>query len=169
MAMSGRTPVEGEKAQMVEAQPVGPPKDRLPPLSFLTLNTVEGIVGRTDSVEMGGQSTWEEKVEKLMRLSHSYSTSHTISGETCYVVDKALYENILLAVAARKQNEQMITRVVNKMQEHVGQIESSCDRVTTRENEAVEDFVQVLSNAQLLFKSRHRERMETVLKEMRDM
>jgi hypothetical protein len=132
------------------------------------LSTVEGIVGRTNPSEIGGQSTWEEKMEKFMRLSHSYSTSHTISGETCYVVDKALYINVLLAVAARKQNEQMISNVVNKMQEHIGQIESSYDRVTTRENEAVEDFVQVLSNAQQLFKSKDRERMEAVLKEIKD-
>ncbi len=76
-------------------------------------------------------------MENFMRLSHSYSTNHTISGETCYVVDKALYENVLLAVAARKQNEQMISSIVNKMQEHMGQIESSYDRVTTKENEAV--------------------------------
>ena len=50
-------------------------------------------------------------MEKFMRLSHSYSTSHTISGETCYLVGKALYEHVLLAVAARKQNEQMVSDV----------------------------------------------------------
>jgi hypothetical protein len=111
---------------------------------------------------MGGEN------RKFMRLSHSYSTNHMISGETYYVVDEALYENVLLAVAARKQNEQMISSVVNKMQEHMGQIESSYDRVTTKENEAVEDFVQVLSNAQMLFKSRHRERKEAVLKEIKE-
>jgi hypothetical protein len=119
MAMSAKTPVEVEKAHMIEAQPVGPPRDRLPPLSFLTLSTVEGIVGRTNPSDIGGQFTWEEKMEKFMHLSHSYSTNRTISGETCYVVDKALYENVLLAVAARKQNEQMISNVVNKMQEHI--------------------------------------------------
>jgi hypothetical protein len=40
-----------------------------------------------------------------MRLSHSYSSDNTISGEKCYMVDEALYKDILLAVAARKQNE----------------------------------------------------------------
>ena len=168
-ALRARTPAGGEKAQMVEAQPVVPPRDRLDPLSFLTLSTVEGIVGGTNPSEIGGQTTWEEKMEKFMRLSHSYSTSHTISGETCYLVDKALYEHVLLAVAARKQNEQMVSNVVSKMQEHIGHMESSCVRVAARENEAVEGFVQILSNAQLLFKSKHRERMEAVLKEIKDM
>ncbi len=65
MAMNAKAPMEGEKAQMVEAQPVEPPRDRLPPLSFLTLNTVEGIVGGRNPSEMGGQSTWEEKIENL--------------------------------------------------------------------------------------------------------
>ena len=167
-ALRARTPDEGEKAQMVEAQPVIPPRDRLAPLSFLTLSTVEGIVGGTGPSEVGEQSTWEEKKEKFMRLSHSYSTSHTISGETCYLVDKALYEHVLLAVAARKQNEQMVSDVASKMQEHIGHMESSCIRVAARENEAVEGFVQILSNAQLLFKSKHRERMEAVLKEIKD-
>jgi hypothetical protein len=130
---------------MVEAQPVVNPGERLPSLSFLTLSTVEGIVGGANPAELGGQSTWEAKVEKFMHLSNSYSTNHTISGETCYVVDKTLYENLLLAVVARKQNEQMISDVVKRMEEHMGQIESSHDRVTTRAKEAVDEFVLVLN------------------------
>ena len=145
-----------------------PPRDRLAPLSFLTLSTVEGIVGGTSPSDVAEQSSWEEKKEKFMRLSHSYSTNHTISGETCYLVDKALYEHVLLAVAARKQNEQMVSDVVSKTQEHIGYMESSCVRVAARENEAVEGFVQILSNAQLLFEAKHRERMEAVLKEIKD-
>ena len=85
-ALRARTPAGGEKAQMVEAQPVVPPRDRLDPLSFLTLSTVEGIVGGTNPSEIGGQTTWEEKMEKFMRLSHSYSLhkSHDLRGNVLF-------------------------------------------------------------------------------------
>jgi hypothetical protein len=47
--------------------------------------------------------TWNDKVEKFIRLSAAYSSDRTVSGERCYMVDSALFKDILLAVAARKQ------------------------------------------------------------------
>jgi hypothetical protein len=65
---------EEEKAVTVEAQPAARVPVRAEPLSYLTLGTVEGIVGSTNPDALQEQtSSWEGKVEKYMRLSHSYS------------------------------------------------------------------------------------------------
>jgi hypothetical protein len=60
-----------------------------------------------------------------MRWSHSYSSDNTISGEKCYMVDEALYKDILLAVAARKQNESTLSFASEKLEQHLGRIENS--------------------------------------------
>ncbi len=101
---------------------------RAEPLSFLTLGTVEGIVGITIPGVLQEQTSWEGKMEKYMRLSHTYSSDNTISGERCYMVDEELYKKILLAVAARKQNESVLTSASAKL-EHISQIEDSHNRV----------------------------------------
>ncbi len=100
-------------------------KERTQPFSFLTLSTVEGIVGSTRPADLAEQSTWDSKVEKFMRLSDTYSTRHTISGELCYMVDQELYKDILLAVAARKQNEKVYEASIEQLDRHMGHIESS--------------------------------------------
>ncbi len=74
------------------------------PLPFLTLAAVEGIIGSTEGGIPPEQSTWNDKVEKFMRLSVAYSSDRTVSGERCYMVDGALFKNLLIAVSARKQN-----------------------------------------------------------------
>ncbi len=63
------------------------------------------LIGGTDPAELAEQSTWDSKVEKFMRLSDSYSTRHTISGKTYYMVDQQLYKDILLAVANQEQSQ----------------------------------------------------------------
>jgi hypothetical protein len=55
-----------------------------------------------------------------MLLSESYSTRHIISGETCYMVDPQLYKDILLAVAARKQNERVYVESIEQLERHMG-------------------------------------------------
>ncbi len=85
-----------------------------------------------------GQTSWENKVEKFVRLSHAYSSENTTSGGKCYMVDEALYKNILLAVAARKQNESTLSSASEKLEQHLVQIEDSHKRIIQRENVVIE-------------------------------
>jgi hypothetical protein len=96
-----------DKEETVEVLSVEGVGERTQPFSFLTLSTVEGR--GTKPADLAEQATWEAKVEKFMQLSDTYSTRHaiSISGELCYMVDQQLYKDILLAVAARKQNEKV--------------------------------------------------------------
>ncbi len=80
--LQARKSKEAEKHVTVEAEPVARAPVRAEPLSYLTLGTVEGIMGSTNPDAMQEQtSLWEGKVEKYMRLIHSYSSDNTISGE----------------------------------------------------------------------------------------
>ncbi len=90
-----------DKEETVEILDVEGVEERTQPFSFLTLSTVEGIVGSTRPADLAEQSTWDSKVEKFMRLSDTYSTRHTISGELCYMVDQELYKDILLCLQLR--------------------------------------------------------------------
>ncbi len=78
---------------------------RTEPLSFLTLETVEGTVMNTNIGNLEEHETWERRMEKFVNLGNAYSSENTLTGERCYMVDASLYRDILLAVAARKQNE----------------------------------------------------------------
>jgi hypothetical protein len=120
--------------QLITFTPVARAPVRAKPLSYLTLGTVEGIIASTNPDVLQEQtSSWEGKVEKYMRLSHTYSSDNTISGEKCYMVDEALYKDILLAVAARKQNESTLSSASEKLEQHLGQIEDSHKRIIQRE------------------------------------
>ncbi len=79
-----------------------------------------------------------------MRLSDSYSARHTISGEMCYMVDQQLYKDILLPVAAKKQNEKVYVQSVQLLENHMGRIESSHGRAVGREGAAIDEFAQTL-------------------------
>ncbi len=57
---------EAEKSVTVEAQPVAGAPIRAEPLSFLTLGTVEGIVGSTSPDALQEQTSWEGKVEQYI-------------------------------------------------------------------------------------------------------
>ena len=89
----------------VEAQHIEAEAPRAEPLSFLSLQTVEGIVSSMDLGNLEEQETWEGRMEKFVNLGNAYSSTNTHTGERCYMVDEPLYRDILLAVAARKQNE----------------------------------------------------------------
>ncbi len=54
------------------------------------------------------------------------------------MVDGALYKDILLAVAARKQNERSLATAIEKLEQHMEQIESSNERVRQGEKDALE-------------------------------
>jgi hypothetical protein len=107
--MQARRSADVEKAHTVEAHHVDAAPRQAEPLSFMALQTVEVIVGSMDFFTPEGQTSWESKMEKFLNLGHAYSSENTVTGEKCYIVDEALYRDILLAVAARKQNEQLLT------------------------------------------------------------
>ena len=166
--LQARKSKEVDKAVTVEAEPVARAPARAEPLSYLTLGTVEGIVGSVNPDELPEQTpTWEGKMEKFMRLSHTYSSDNTISGEKCYMVDEALYKDILLAVAARRQNECTLSSASEKLEQHLGLIEDSHKRVIQRENDAIEQFVEGITLSQEKIRAEHTARMGTVMAEIR--
>ncbi len=158
---------EADKAVTVEAEPVARAPARAEPLSYLTLGTVEGIIASTNPDALQEQmSSWEGKVEKYMRLSHTYSSDNTISGEKCYMVDEALYKDILLAVAARKQNESTLSSASEKLEQHLVQIEDSHKRIIQREK-VIEQFVAEIALSQEKIKLGHTARMQAVMADIR--
>jgi hypothetical protein len=161
--LQARKSKEADKSVTMDAQPVAFTRPRAEPLSFLTLRTVEGIIGSTDPNTLTEFTTsWESKVEKYMRLSHTYSSVNTISGEKCYMVDEALYKDILLAVAARKQNENTLASASGKLEQHMHQIEDSHNRVIQRERDAIEQFVAGITLSQDQIRREHSTRMKAV-------
>jgi hypothetical protein len=166
--LQARKSKEAEKSVTVEAESVARSPARSEPLSYLTLGTVEGIVWSTNPDALQEQtSSWEGKVEKYMRLSHSYSSDNAISGEKCYMVDEALYKDILLAVAARKQNESTLSSASEKLEQHLGRIEGSHNRVIQRENDAIEQFVAGITLSQAKIREGHTARMKVVMADIR--
>jgi hypothetical protein len=168
--LHARKAILADKSVTVEAEPVARAPVRAEPLSYLTLGTVEGIVGSTSPDALQEQtSSWEGKVKKYMRLSHSYSSDNTISGEKCYMVDEALYKDILLAVAARKQNESTLSSANEKLEQHLSQIEDSHNRVIQREKDAIEQFVEGITLSQVKIRAGHSARMKAVMADILDL
>jgi hypothetical protein len=88
--MQARRTAEAEKPPTIEAHQIEVAPRQAEPLSFLTLQTVEGIVGSTDFCDPQGQTSWESKMENFVSLGHAYSSVNTVTGEMCYMVDAAL-------------------------------------------------------------------------------
>ncbi len=65
---SARKASEAEKPPTIEAQHVEVLPPRAEPLSFLTLETVEGIVRNTDIEDLEEHETWERRMEKFVNL-----------------------------------------------------------------------------------------------------
>ncbi len=167
-ALHARKAMLADKSVTVEAESVARAPARAEPLSYLTLGTVEGIIGSTNPDALQEQtSSWEGKVKKYMRSSHSYSSDNTISGEKCYMVGEALYKDILLAVAARKQNESTLSSASEKLEQHLGRIEDSHNRVIQRENDAIEQFVAGITLSQEKIRAGHTARMKAVMADIR--
>jgi hypothetical protein len=101
----------------IEAQHVEVASGRAEPLSFMTIQTVEGIVRNTDIEDHEEDTTWGGRMEKFLTLGDAYSSVNTHTGEKCYMVDGALYKDILLAVAARKQNERSLATAAEKLEQ----------------------------------------------------
>jgi hypothetical protein len=158
--MQARRTAEIERPLTIEAHQVDVATTRAKPLSFLTLETVKGIVGSTDFEVQEGRTSWEEsKMEKCIGLGDAYSSMNTLTGEKCYMVDRALYRDILLAVAARKQNERSLVAATEKLEQHIGQIESSNERVLQVEKDALEKMAQRMNNSYLSIRDEHQTRM----------
>jgi hypothetical protein len=115
--LQARKSKEAEKSITVEAQPVQRATERTEPLSFLTLGTVEGIVGSADPGTLQEQTSCEGKMERFMRLSHTYSSDNTISGEKCYIVDEALYKKHSSGRSSTKTNERALTAASEKLEQ----------------------------------------------------
>ncbi len=127
--LSARKQAEAERAPTVEARHVEVLPPRTEPLSFLTLETVEEIVMNTNIGNLEEHETWERRMENFVNLGNAYSSENTLTGERCYMVDASLYKDILLAVAARKQNEQSLATAAEKLEQHIEQIGNSNERI----------------------------------------
>jgi hypothetical protein len=76
--MQARRAAEAERPPTIEAQQVEVAPRRAEPLSFVTLQTVEGIVGIVDFCTTQGQTSWESKMEKFVSLGHAYSSVNIV-------------------------------------------------------------------------------------------
>ena len=151
----------------IEAQHVEVAPGRAEPLSFMTLQTVERIIESTDFDAAQGQTSWESKMNKFVDLGHAYSSVNTVSGEMCYMVDGQLYKNILLAVAARKQNEHSLATVAEKLEQHMEQIESSNERVMQGEKDALEKMTKRMNKSLAEMRDEQHTRMQNVMVDIR--
>jgi hypothetical protein len=78
-----------------------------------------------------------------------------------------LFKDLLLAVSARKQNEHLMSAAAEKLEQPIGQIMSSRDRITQREKEFLENFNQDMNARQERYRMVHKVRMERVLDEFK--
>jgi hypothetical protein len=85
------------------------------------------------------------------------------------MVDQQLYKEILLAVAARKQNERVYDESIERLERHMGQIESRRMKVADTEKEAMGQFALTLRNTQNAHRDAHYVRMKAVLKEVNEL
>jgi hypothetical protein len=107
-------------------------------------------------------------MEKFVNLGHAYSSVNTVTGEICYMVDSALYKDILLAVAARKQNEQILIAASERVEQHnIEQIAGSNERIIQREKHAIEQMAQRMNESHLLIQDEHKTRMTNVMTDIR--
>jgi uncharacterized phage infection (PIP) family protein YhgE len=79
------------------------------------------------------------------------------------MVDEALYKDILLAVAARKQNESTLSSASEKLEQHINQIEDSHNRVIQREKDVIDQFVAGITLSQAQIRAGHSARMKAVV------
>ncbi len=165
--MLSRRAAEVVRPPTIEAQHVEVAPRRAEPLSFTTVQTVEAIIESTDFNAAQGQTSWESKVEKLVNLGRAYSSVNTVSGETCYMVDGQLYKNILLAVAARKQNLHSLTTAAEKLEQRIEQIGHSNDRVMQGEKDALERMVKRMNRSFTEMQDDQHTRMKNVMVEIR--
>jgi hypothetical protein len=165
--LQSRRAADVVKPPIIEAQQVEVAPGRAEPLSFMTLQTVERIIESTDCNPDQGQGSWESKMEKFVNLGHAYSSVKTVTGETCYMVDGELYKNILLAVAAKKQNERSLATATEKLEQHMEQIEHSNDRVMKGEKDALEKLTLRMNRSFEEMRGEQQTRMKNVMADIR--
>ena len=165
--LQSRRASEVVRPPTIEAQHVEVAPGRAEPLSFMTLQTVERIIESTDFDAAQGQTSWESKMNKFVDLGHAYSSVNTVSGEMCYMVDGQLYKNILLAVAARKQNEHSLATAAEKLEQHMEQIESSNERVMQGEKDALEKMTKRMNKSLAEMRDEQHTRMQNVMVDIR--
>jgi hypothetical protein len=165
--LQSRRSAEVVRPPTVDAQQVELVPRRAEPLSFMTLQTVEGIIDSTDFDAAQGQTSWESKMEKFVGLGHAYSSVNTVTGEPCYMVDKELYRNILLAVAAKKQNEVYLATAAEKLEQHIEQIGSSNERIMKGESDMLERMSQRMNESLDVLRDEHSTRMKNVMADIR--
>ena len=85
------------------------------------------------------------------------------------MVDEALYKykDVLLAVAARKQNESTLSSASEKLEQHLGRIENSHNRIIQRDNVAIEQFVAEITSSKEKIRAGHTARMKAVMADIR--
>jgi hypothetical protein len=106
-------------------------------------------------------------MEKFVNLGQAYSSVNTVTGETCYMVDAELYKNIILAVAARKQNERSLATATEKLEQHIEQIENSHDRVIQGEQDALERMTRRMNKSFTEIRGEQQTRMRNDMADIR--
>ncbi len=85
----------------------------------------------------------------------------------CYMIDAELYKNILLAVAARKQNERSLAMATEKLEQHIEQIEHSNERVMQGERDALENMTRRMNKSLTEMRDEQYTRMKSVMADIR--
>jgi hypothetical protein len=104
---------------------------------------------------------------KFANLGHAYSSVNTVTEETCYMVDAELYRNILLAVAAKKQNERSLATAAEKLEQHIEQIGNSNERIMKGEKIALERMTRRMNKSFTELREEHHTRMKNVMSDIR--
>ena len=107
-------------------------------------------------------------MEKFVNLGNAYSSTNTLTGEKCYMVDEPLYRDILLAVAARKQNERSLATAAIKLEQHIEQIGNSNERIMKGESDLLEKMSRKMNRSFDQFREEHNTRMKNVMNDIRE-
>ncbi len=76
-------------------------------------------------------------------------------------------QNILLAVAARKQNERSLAMATEKLEQHIEQIEHSYERVMQGERDALENMTRRMNRSFTEMRDEQHTRMKNVMADIR--
>ncbi len=85
------------------------------------------------------------------------------------MVDAELYRNILLAVAAKKQNERTLAAAAEKLERHIEQIGNSNERIVQGERVALERMTRRMNESFNEFRDDHQTRMRNVMSDIRSL
>ncbi len=108
-------------------------------------------------------------MEKFVNLGDAYSSANTHTGERCYMVDGALYRDILLAVAARKQNERSLATAAEKLEQHMEQIGNSNERIIKGESDMLARLNRRMNKNFTELREEHNTRMKNVMADIREL